>query len=39
MLGWLLRSLSAPRRFVPRYLRSLRLVPLLLRYASNPVRK
>ena len=39
MLGWLLRSLSAPRRFVPRYFRSLRLVPLLLRYAANPVRQ
>jgi N-acetylglucosaminyldiphosphoundecaprenol N-acetyl-beta-D-mannosaminyltransferase len=38
MLGWLVRSLSAPRRFIPRYARALRLVPLLLRYGSDPVR-
>jgi UDP-N-acetyl-D-mannosaminuronic acid transferase (WecB/TagA/CpsF family) len=38
MLGWLLRCLWSPRRFVPRYLRGLRLVPLLLRFASRPVR-
>ncbi|MGH7688754.1 MAG: WecB/TagA/CpsF family glycosyltransferase [Gemmatimonadaceae bacterium] len=38
MLGWLLRCIRAPRRFVPRYLGALRLVPLVLRFASNPVR-
>lgn len=39
MLGWLLRCLREPRRFVPRYLRAARLVPLVLRFASNPVRR
>ncbi len=38
MLGWLLRCLWSPRRFVPRYLRSLRLAPLLLRFGSRPIR-
>lgn len=31
MLGWLFRSLHSPARFVPRYLKSLRLAPLMLR--------
>ncbi len=31
-LGWLLRCLRDPRRFVPRYAAALRLVPLLLRW-------
>ncbi len=35
MLGWLARCLWSPRRFVPRYLRSLRLVPLLLRFGRQ----
>ncbi len=39
MLGWLLRCLWSPRRFVPRYLRALRLVPLVLRFGPNPVRR
>jgi hypothetical protein len=34
-LGWLLRCLRDPRRFVPRYAAALRLVPLLLRWASG----
>lgn len=34
-LGWLLRCLSSPRRYVPRYLSAPRLVPLLLRYRSK----
>jgi UDP-N-acetyl-D-mannosaminuronic acid transferase (WecB/TagA/CpsF family) len=34
-LGWLWRSLSAPRRFVPRYGSALRLVPLMLRYRER----
>ena len=38
MLGWLLRCLWSPRRFVPRYLRALRLVPLLLRFGARSVR-
>ncbi len=36
-LGWLFRCLREPRRFVPRYLRGLRLVPLLVRYGSRMV--
>jgi N-acetylglucosaminyldiphosphoundecaprenol N-acetyl-beta-D-mannosaminyltransferase len=37
-LGWLVRCISSPRRFVPRYWRALRLIPLMLRYreASLP---
>ncbi|HEU4990676.1 MAG TPA: WecB/TagA/CpsF family glycosyltransferase [Gemmatimonadaceae bacterium] len=38
MLGWLLRCLWAPRRFVPRYFKSLRLIPLLWRFGASPVR-
>jgi UDP-N-acetyl-D-mannosaminuronic acid transferase (WecB/TagA/CpsF family) len=34
-LGWLLRCLSSPRRFVPRYLSAPRLVPLLMRYRNR----
>lgn len=34
-LGWLLRCLSDPRRFVPRYLRATRLVWLVLRHGKN----
>ncbi len=33
--GWLLRVLSAPPRFLPRYLRAARLLPLILRYGAN----
>jgi N-acetylglucosaminyldiphosphoundecaprenol N-acetyl-beta-D-mannosaminyltransferase len=35
-LGWLLRCLHNPRRFVPRYLRAFRLVYLLARYGAAP---
>jgi len=31
-LGWLIRSLANPSRFMPRYLRALRLIPLALRH-------
>jgi len=31
-LGWLFRCASNPLRFVPRYVRALRLLPVLLRY-------
>ena len=34
-LGWLMRCLSAPGRYVPRYLSAPRLVPLLLRYRER----
>lgn len=34
-LGWLLRCLSSPKRYVPRYLSAPRLVPLLWRYRSR----
>jgi N-acetylglucosaminyldiphosphoundecaprenol N-acetyl-beta-D-mannosaminyltransferase len=30
-LGWLIRSLAHPARFIPRYLRALRLIPLAVR--------
>jgi N-acetylglucosaminyldiphosphoundecaprenol N-acetyl-beta-D-mannosaminyltransferase len=35
-LGWLFRSFSNPRRFVPRYYKALRLIPLFLRYRDRP---
>ena len=34
-LGWLLRCLSSPRRFIPRYLSASRLVALLWRYRGQ----
>lgn len=34
-LGWLLRCLRDPRRFVGRYLAALRLIPVLLRWGSE----
>jgi UDP-N-acetyl-D-mannosaminuronic acid transferase (WecB/TagA/CpsF family) len=34
-IGWLLRCLSNPRRFVPRYFRATRLVWLILRHGKN----
>ncbi len=34
-IGWLLRCLSNPRRFVPRYFRATRLAWLILRYGKN----
>ena len=35
-VGWLLRCLRNPRRFAPRYLSALRLVPLQLRWDARP---
>jgi N-acetylglucosaminyldiphosphoundecaprenol N-acetyl-beta-D-mannosaminyltransferase len=35
-LGWLIRCLDDPRTFVPRYLKSFRLVYLLARYGATP---
>jgi UDP-N-acetyl-D-mannosaminuronic acid transferase (WecB/TagA/CpsF family) len=35
-LGWLFRCLSEPGKFVPRYWRACRLVPLMIRYRENP---
>jgi N-acetylglucosaminyldiphosphoundecaprenol N-acetyl-beta-D-mannosaminyltransferase len=37
MVAWLVRCLSDPRRFVPRYLRAYGLVGLLLRYGDRSV--
>ncbi|HWT66828.1 MAG TPA: WecB/TagA/CpsF family glycosyltransferase [Terracidiphilus sp.] len=34
-LGWFLRCLSSPRRYVPRYLTAPQLLPLLWRYRRN----
>ncbi|HVC47842.1 MAG TPA: WecB/TagA/CpsF family glycosyltransferase [Terracidiphilus sp.] len=34
-LGWLLRCLSSPKRYIPRYLSAPRLLPLLWRYRSR----
>lgn len=34
-LGWLWRSVSAPRKFVPRYWKAARLVPLMIRYGAK----
>ena len=36
-LGWFFRCLQAPGKFVPRYWRALRLVPLLARYRERSV--
>lgn len=34
-IGWLLRCLNDPLRFIPRYVKALRLVYLILRYGDN----
>ena len=34
-LGWLLRCISSPKRFVPRYWSARKLFPLMLRYRST----
>jgi UDP-N-acetyl-D-mannosaminuronic acid transferase (WecB/TagA/CpsF family) len=34
-LGWLLRSLSEPKRYGPRYLDAFKLLPLMLRYRDR----
>lgn len=33
-LGWLIRCLAQPARFIPRYLKAVRLIPLLWRYGQ-----
>jgi UDP-N-acetyl-D-mannosaminuronic acid transferase (WecB/TagA/CpsF family) len=40
-LGWFLRCLSAPRRFIPRYLKALQLASLVMRHGSElpPLRE
>ena len=39
-LGWLWRSISSPRRFVPRYWDARRLVPIMLRFRDRmPVER
>jgi UDP-N-acetyl-D-mannosaminuronic acid transferase (WecB/TagA/CpsF family) len=35
-LGWLFRCLSEPGKFVPRYWRACKLVPMMIRYRENP---
>lgn len=35
-LGWLFRCLSEPRKFVPRYWKAVRLMPMMIRYRENP---
>ena len=34
-LGWLFRSLSEPKRYIPRYLDAFKLLPLMLRYRDR----
>jgi UDP-N-acetyl-D-mannosaminuronic acid transferase (WecB/TagA/CpsF family) len=40
-LGWLLRCLSEPRKFIPRYAKAMRLIWLILRYRDKapPMRE
>jgi UDP-N-acetyl-D-mannosaminuronic acid transferase (WecB/TagA/CpsF family) len=35
MLGWLFRCLHAPRKFIPRYWKALRLIPVLAKYRER----
>jgi UDP-N-acetyl-D-mannosaminuronic acid transferase (WecB/TagA/CpsF family) len=35
-LGWLFRCLSEPGKFVPRYWKAFRLLPMMVRYRENP---
>ena len=35
-LGWLFRCLSEPGKYVPRYWRACKLVPMMIRYRENP---
>jgi UDP-N-acetyl-D-mannosaminuronic acid transferase (WecB/TagA/CpsF family) len=35
MLGWLVRCLHAPRKFVPRYWKALELIPIVARYRER----
>ena len=34
-IGWLFRCFAAPRLFIPRYMRALRLIPILLKYREK----
>lgn len=34
--GWVYRCLSNPRRFLPRYVHALRLIPILIKYRQSP---
>lgn len=34
-IGWLFRCLAAPHRFIPRYWKALRVIPLLLKYRER----
>jgi UDP-N-acetyl-D-mannosaminuronic acid transferase (WecB/TagA/CpsF family) len=34
-LGWLMRCLSEPKRYIPRYWRAFALIPLMLRYRAD----
>jgi len=38
MIGWLLRTISNPRVFLPRYVKAARLIRLLYRYGGNSVK-
>jgi UDP-N-acetyl-D-mannosaminuronic acid transferase (WecB/TagA/CpsF family) len=35
-LGWLFRCVSEPGKFIPRYWRACKLLPLMVRYRENP---
>ena len=35
-LGWLFRCLSEPRKFIPRYWKGCKLIPMLIRYRQEP---
>lgn len=35
-LGWFFRCMSEPGKFVPRYWRACKLVPMMIRYRENP---
>ena len=34
-LGWVFRCFAAPRLFIPRYLKALKLIPLLIKYGER----
>jgi UDP-N-acetyl-D-mannosaminuronic acid transferase (WecB/TagA/CpsF family) len=36
ILGWLFRCWSEPGKFVPRYWKACKLVPMMIRYRENP---
>ncbi len=37
MLGWFFRCLHSPRKFIPRYWKALRLIPVLAKYRERSV--